>query len=121
MDSVVGRDNLGIRRKEVQDLMKVWEWLDEQEAAGADMSRITLPADISYEEGPDETIYFKEIKPCGAFCEQNHPFALVERYRHWYYCRGQDKKAGIHATGMEWHLFTKDKNLAIETARSHIE
>jgi hypothetical protein len=54
-------------------------------------------------------------------CERNHPFSTVERFGHWYYGRGQDRKAGIHATGMEWRLFTKNKNLAIQTAKSHIE
>ncbi len=101
--------------------MKVWEWLDEQERAGVDVSNITLPDDLEFEAAPDETIYFKEIKPCGAFCQLNHPFSTVERYKHWYYGRGQDKKAGIHASGMEWHFFTKDVQAAVRTAKSHIE
>ncbi|HMK44187.1 MAG TPA: hypothetical protein VK445_08630 [Dissulfurispiraceae bacterium] len=100
--------------------MKITEWLDEQEAAGVDVSQVSLPDDLAFEEDPDETIFFEEVNPCGLFCEQNHPFSTVERYGHWYYCRGQDKKAGIHATGMEWHFFTKDKELALRTARSHI-
>jgi hypothetical protein len=36
-------------------------------------------------------------------------------------CRGQDKKAGVHATGMDWSFLTKDKDIAIKTAKSHIE
>ena len=47
--------------------------------------------------------------------------STVERFGHWYYCRGQDKKAGIHATGMEWWFFTRNKDLAVKTAKSHIE
>ena len=28
---------------------------------------------MSYDEDPDETIYFKEINPCGILCEGKHP------------------------------------------------
>jgi len=101
--------------------MTISEWLDEREAEGSDVSQIVLPADISFDEAPDETIFFKEIKTCGILCQQNHPYSTVERFGHWYICRGQDKKAGIHSSGMEWKLITKDKDLAIRTARSHIE
>jgi hypothetical protein len=34
---------------------------------------------------------------------------------------GQDKKAGIHASEIEWRLFTNDKDLAIRRAKLHIE
>jgi hypothetical protein len=101
--------------------MKLSEWLDEKEAEGLDVSQIVLPADLAYDGNPDETLYFKEIKPCGLLCELNHPFSTVERFDHWFYSRGQDKRAGIHASGMEWRLFTKDKDLAIKTAKAHIE
>jgi hypothetical protein len=101
--------------------MKLSEWLDKKEAEGLDVSQIVIPDDLSYDADPDETIYFKEIKPCGMFCEKNHPFSTVERHGHWFYSRGQDKKAGVHASGMEWRLFTKDKELAIKTAKEHIE
>ena len=101
--------------------MKLSEWLDKKEAEGLDVSQIKLPIDLSYDEVPDETIYFKEIRPCGMLCESNHPFSTVERFDHWFYSRGQDKKAGIHASGMEWRLFTKDRDLAIKTAKAHIE
>jgi len=101
--------------------MKISEWLDKKEAEGFDISQIVLPDDLSYDEVPDETIFFKEIRPCGILCTGNHPFSTVERFGHWYYCRGQDKKAGIHSSGMRWRLFTKNKDLAINTAKSHIE
>jgi hypothetical protein len=101
--------------------MKLSEWLDKKEAEGLDVSQIALPDDLMYDENPDETIYFREIKPCGILCEDNHPFSTIERFDHWFYSRGQDKKTGIHASGMEWRLFTRDKDLAIKTARSHIE
>jgi len=97
------------------------EWLDDREAEGSDVSQIVLPADLSFDENPAETIFFKEIKPCGFLCSENHPFSTVERFGHWHICRGQDKKAGIHSSEMEWKLITKDKDLAIRTARSHIE
>ena len=101
--------------------MKISDWLDEKEAEKVDISQIILPADMSYDEGPDETIYFKEIKPCGLLCTLNHPFSTVERFGHWYYCRGQDKKAGIHSSKLKWRLYTKDKDIALRTAKAHIE
>jgi hypothetical protein len=101
--------------------MTISEWLDEKEAEGVDVSHITLPDDLQFDEDPDETIFFEEIKPCGLLCQGNHPFSTVERFGHWYLCRGQDKKAGIHASGMEWRFFTRDKDLALKTAKSRIE
>jgi hypothetical protein len=101
--------------------MKISDWLDENVAEGSDMSRIVMPNDLSYDEAPDETVFFEEIRPCGILCTGNHPSSTVERFGHWYYCRGQDKKAGIHTSGMEWRLFTKDKDLAVKTAKSHME
>lgn len=101
--------------------MKISDWLDEKEAENVDVSQITLPEDLSFDEDPDETIFFEEFKPCGFLCTDNHPFSTVERFGHWYYCRGQDKKAGIHSSKMKWRLFTKDKDLAIQTAKTHIK
>ncbi len=101
--------------------MKISDWLDEKEAENANVSQIVLPKEMSYDEVPDETIYFEEFKPCGLLCTENHPFSTVERFGHWYYCRGQDKKAGIHSSEMKWGLFTKDKDIALQTAKAHIK
>jgi hypothetical protein len=101
--------------------MKISEWLDEKEAEGIDVSQITLPVDLSYDEAPDETIFFQEINPGGIISVADHPFATVERFGDWYYSRGRDKASGVHSSSMEWRLFTKDKNLAVKTAKSHIE
>ena len=101
--------------------MKISDWLDEKEAEKVDVSQIVLPNDLAYDESPEETIFFQEIRPCGILCTENHPFSIVERFGHWYYSRGQDKKAGIHSSGMEWKLFTRDRDLALKTAKSHIE
>lgn len=101
--------------------MNVSDWLDEQVAKNIDVSEIVLPKNMSYDEDPDETLFFQEVNPCGLFCTENHPFATVERFGHWYYCRGQDKKAGIHSSEMKWRLYTKDRNLAFQTAKAHIE
>jgi hypothetical protein len=101
--------------------MTISDWLDEREAENADVSQIVLPADMAYEEVPEGTIYFKEFKPCGFLCTGNHPFSTVERFGHWYYCRGQDKKAGIHSSNMKWRLFTRDKDIALQTAKEHME
>jgi hypothetical protein len=101
--------------------MTISDWLDQKEAEGIDVSQISLPDELSRDEDPDETVFFKTFRPCSILCTGNHPFSTVERFGRWYYCRGQDKKAGIHSTGMEWRFFTKDKELAIKTAKSHIE
>jgi len=101
--------------------MKISDWLDEKEAEKVEVAQIVLPADMSYDEVPEETLYFKEIKPCGLLCTGNHPFSTVERFGHWYYARGQDKKAGIHSSNMKWRLFTRDKESALQTAKAHIE
>ena len=101
--------------------MTISDWLDEQEAANVDVSQIELPKNMAYDEDPEETLYFKEIKPCGLLCTKKHPFSTVERFGHWYYSRGQDKEAGIHSSKMKWRLFTKDKELALQTAKEHIE
>jgi len=101
--------------------MKISDWLDEREAEGFDVSQIVLPDGLAYDDSPDETVFFKETNPCGIFCTGNHPYSTVERFGRWYYARGQDKKAGIHSSGMEWWLFTKDKEQAIKAATLHIE
>ncbi|MDD5758457.1 MAG: hypothetical protein PHI06_05180 [Desulfobulbaceae bacterium] len=101
--------------------MKIAEWLDEKEAEHIDVSHLELPADLAYDDSPDETLYFKEINPCGLLCTENHPFATVERFKHWYRARGQDKGSGVHSATMPWSLFTKDNDLALKTAKAHIE
>ena len=101
--------------------MKVSDWLDKKEAEGVDVSQISLPEDMPYDQDPDETIFFKEITPNGFLSPADHPFSTVERFGHWYYCRGRDKEVDIHSSGMKWRFFTKDKALAVKTAKSHIE
>jgi len=101
--------------------MNISYWLDKKRVQKIDVSQIEVPADMFYDEDPDEMIYFEENKPCGYFCVENHPFSKVERFGHWYYCKGQDKKAGIHSSDMKWHLFTKDKEIALQAAKKHIE
>lgn len=100
--------------------MTISDWLDKKEKEGIDVSQIELPDEMVRNEDPEETVYFKTV-PCSILCTLNHPFSTVERFGHWYYGRGQDKNAGIHATGMEWKFITKNKDLAIKTAKSHIE
>jgi len=80
-----------------------------------------MPADVLYDDQADETIFFEETNPCGIFCTENHPFSTVERFGDWYYARGQDRRAGIHSSEMEWKLFTRNKSLALSTAKAHME
>lgn len=101
--------------------MNISDWLDEKEAENVDVSHIELPRNMAYAQDPDETLFFKEINPCGLLCTENHPYATVERFGHWYLCRGQNKKAGIHSSEMKWRMYTKDKNLALRTAKERIE
>ena len=101
--------------------MNISDWLDEQEAEGVDVSQIVLPRNMAFDEDPDETLFFEVINPCGIFCTENHPFSTVERFGHWYYARGQDKAAGIHSSTLKWKLFTKDKALALNTAKTHLK
>lgn len=100
--------------------MNVAEWLDTREAEGIDVTHIALPDDLAFDAVPDETIYFKEIRTCSILCTGSHPFATVERFEHWYYCRGRDRETGRHTTKKQWWMFTKDRDLAIRTAQSHI-
>jgi len=101
--------------------VKVTDWLDQKETENGDISQLKIPAEMFYDEEPDETIFYEEINPCGFFCTENHPFSKVERYGRWYYCKGQDKKAGIHSSKMKWTFLTKDRALALQTAKAHIE
>jgi hypothetical protein len=101
--------------------MNISKWLDEKEAEGIDVSQIELPDDLVNDEAPEETIFFKEIRPCSILCTGSHPFATVERFGHWYYGRGRDKETGPHTTKQQWRMFTRDKDLAVKTAKSHIE
>lgn len=101
--------------------MKISKWLDKKKAEGIDVSQIILPDSLSYDDAPDETIYFKEINRDGILSTADHPFSTVERFGHWYYCRGREKATGANTEGMEWRLFTKDKDLAVKTAKSRIE
>jgi len=39
--------------------MKISDWLDEKEAENVDVSQIELPRNMSYDEDPDETIFFQ--------------------------------------------------------------
>jgi len=101
--------------------MTVSTWLDQRAEEYGDISQLELPTDLTYDSEPDEMVYFKEINHCGIFCDKNHPFSSVVRYGHWYYCTGQDKSAKIHSSEKMWHLLTKNKQLALKTARDHIE
>ena len=101
--------------------MNISKWLDIKEAEGFDISQILLPADLANDESPDETIYYKEINTCGILCTGSHPFSTVERFGKWYYCRGRDKEHCPHTKLPQWWMFTKDRDLAIRTAKAHIE
>jgi UDP:flavonoid glycosyltransferase YjiC (YdhE family) len=101
--------------------MRISDWLDEKEAENVDVAQIELPTDISFDAVADETLFFIEDNPCGVLCTKNHPFSKVERFGRWFYCSGQDKKAGIHSSKMKWRMFTKVKDQALQAAKAHME
>lgn len=101
--------------------MNISDWLDKQEAEKKEVAQANIPRDIAFDSEPDETIYYKEIRPCTMLCTESHPYAKVERYGHWYAATGQDKRAGIHSDEMRWKLYTRDKALALKTAKERIE
>jgi len=101
--------------------MNISDWLDKKEADGVDVSQIILPDDLAYNEDPEETIFFDEVNPCGILCKGTHPYSIVRRFGHWYSCEGQDREAGIHSSALGWRFFTKDRALALKTAKLHIE
>lgn len=101
--------------------MNISNWLDKKETEGIDVSHIELPENMANDEPPTETIYFKEIRPCSIFCTGSHPFATIERFGDWFYCRGRNKENGPHTTKPQWWLFTKDTELAFKTAKMHID
>lgn len=102
--------------------MNISDWLDEQEARNVDVSHIELPEDMSYDQVPDETLFFKEINHCGVLCPKDHPFSTVERFGHWYCSRGRGRDAdGIHSSQKEWRFFTKDRELAVRRAKDKLQ
>jgi len=101
-------------------MSRISAWLDEREKEGLDVSEVPLPGELSYDEAPDETIFFREIKPCGILCTEDHPFSTVERFGDWYLARGRQKGGDAHAPGKEWRLFTRNRELALETARARL-
>ena len=101
--------------------MTISDWLDEQEALHGDVSQLEIPRGMLIDEEPDETPFYEEYNPCTFFCTKNHPFAKVERYGHWYVCKGQDRKAGIHSDAMKWRLNTRDRDLALKTAKERMQ
>ena len=101
--------------------MTISDWLDQQEEEQGDVSEIEIPLGMLIDEEPDKTEFYQTYNPCGFFCAKNHPYAKVERYGHWYVCQGQDRKAGIHSDKMKWRLVTRDRDLALRTARERME
>jgi hypothetical protein len=101
--------------------MSISKWLDKKENEGIDVSHIEISEEMLNEEAPAQTVYFKEIRSCTILCTKDHPFATVERYGQWFYCRGRDKENGQHTTKSQWWMFTRDIELALKTAKMHIE
>jgi hypothetical protein len=104
-----------------ESTMNISQWLDQKESQGFDVSRAVLPEELEREEEPDETLYFKEVRPCSVLCTGDHPFATVERFGRWYRSRGREKEKGPHTGKPPWWFFTRDRDLAVQMAKSRIE
>jgi len=100
--------------------MKISEWLDKKEAKALMYLKSHCPIASLMNDEPDDTIFFKDMNHDGSFLPP------IIRF----YCRalwalvllpGRDSVTGNHSPGIEWRLFTKDKDLALKTAKSHIE
>ena len=100
--------------------MTLAEWLDQKAEEGVDLAGLSLPQEILYDAEADERLYFAEENPCGVFCRENHPYASVERYGHWYHAHGQAREAGVHSDRLTWQLFTKNRSEALQAARSRM-
>lgn len=100
--------------------MSISRWLDKKEAEGIDVLQIKVPEEMLNEEAPAQTVYFKEIRLCSILCTGDHPFATVERFGNWFYCRGRDQEQGSHTTKPQWWLWTRDIEMALKTAKTHI-
>jgi hypothetical protein len=84
-----------------------------------DVSEIDPPADLLYDDRPDETIYFDEINSCGILYRTITPFppssgsAMV-------LCPGQDRNAGLHSAERN-EAVHQGQIVALSTAKAHIE
>ena len=101
--------------------MNISEWLDKKEAEGIDLSQIELPDDLLYDASPDEVVFFSGGATLQHPLLEKSPFFYRRALRALVLLQGPGQEAGIHATGMEWRFFTKNKDLALKTAKSHIE
>ncbi len=102
-------------------MRRISDWLDFQKAQGLDVSHLVIPEEKLRDEPPDETIYFREIRPCSVLCAGDHPFATVERYGRWYLARGREKEKGPHTAKPPWWFITEDPALAIQEAKAHLK
>ena len=101
--------------------MKISDWLDEKEA-GAQMYRNGIPKEMSYDEGALQMkLFISKQDRVRLLCTENHALFYGEHFGHWCYCRGQDKKAGIHSSEIRSGLFTKDKDVRIPNCETHIK
>ena len=56
--------------------MTISEWLDKNEAEGIDVSQITLPDSLSYDEVSDETIFLRRLIMTESFLQPIIRFLL---------------------------------------------
>ena len=121
MENLWGDISFGLVKIKEAHEEKISDWLDKRVAENLDVSQVVLPVKLSYEEVPDETIFFEEINHDGILSTADHPFSTVERFGHWYYCPGLGNYDGIHSSKIEGKPFAKDKDFVIRTAKEYIE
>jgi hypothetical protein len=99
--------------------MKISDWLDEKEAEKLDVSQIALPDDLSYDKVPDETIFLRRLIFAGFSVQAIIPFLRSSALDTGIIVEVETRRPAF--TRQEWRFFTKDRDLAIKTAKSHIE
>ena len=64
-----------------------------------------------------EPLWAKSLNPCGGQCGGFHPGATVEQYAAFVCVRGQERRAGIHTSGLEFHEHFDNAEEAIAFAK----
>lgn len=71
-------------------------------------------------DGDDSGVSILHLQAKGADRHASRPHANVVQYGRWYIASGQDTKAGIGSSGMEWQLVTTDRAAAVAAAHAHM-
>ena len=87
---------------------------------GAEMN-YSMSRDEKTNENGSGTVIFRmsQKTPLYRIGHANIPGGQVDQYSTWYRAHGQDVRAGIGKTGMEYELWTQDRAAAIACVTEH--